>query len=102
MVILKVRLLKGFLDKSIGLLGSAKSYPVYFTTRFGIHTYSMKFPIDVIVLDNNNRVKRISTNLKPNRFFFWFPIYNRVVELPADTVKKLKINNGDKIKLEII
>lgn len=99
MVILKVRLLKGFLDKSIGLLGSAKSYPVYFTTRFGIHTYGMKFPIDVVVLDNNNLVMKIAENLKPNRVFFWLPIYNRVVELPAGTVKKLKINKEDKIKL---
>lgn len=100
MVILKVRLLKGFLDKSIGLLESAKADPVYFTTRFGIHTYGMKFPIDAIVLDNNNRVMKTAENLKPNRFFFWLPIYNRVVELPAGTVKKLKINNEDIIKLE--
>lgn len=99
MITLRVRLLKGFLSKSIGLLGSAKSYPVYFTTRFGIHTYGMKFPIDAIVLDNNNRVKKISTNLKPNRFFFWLPIYNRVVELPAGTVRKLKVKKEDKIKL---
>ncbi|OGG26205.1 hypothetical protein A2960_04475 [Candidatus Gottesmanbacteria bacterium RIFCSPLOWO2_01_FULL_39_12b] len=101
MVTLRVRLLKGFLDKSIGLTRSAKAYPVYFTTRFGIHTLGMKFPIDVIVLNNNNQVMKTAENLKPNRFFFWPPIYNRVVELPSNTIKKLRVKKEDKIKLEI-
>lgn len=102
MLTLRVRLLKGFLDKTIGLLGSVKVDPVYFMTRFGIHTFGMKFPLDVMVLDRNNRVVKITRNLKPNRFFFWPPSYNRVVELPAGTVKKLRVKKGDKIKLEII
>lgn len=78
MVTLRVRVLKGFLDKSIGLLESEKAYPVYFTTRFGIHTYGMKYPIDVIVLDKNGYVMKTAENLKPNRFFFWMPIHNRI------------------------
>jgi|SRR3990167_7443253 len=102
MVTLRVKLLKGFLDKSIGLLKSEKAYPVYFTSRFGIHTFGMKFPIDVIVLGYNNLIIKVAENLKPNRFFFWLPIYNRVIELPVGTVKKLRIRKKEKIKLEII
>ncbi len=102
MVILRVRLLKGFLDKSIGLTESEKAYHVYFTTRFGIHTFGMKYPIDVIVLNNSDYVIKTAENLKPKRFFFWLPIHNRIIELPAGTVKKLRIRKKEKIKLEII
>ena len=102
MVAIKVRKLSSIFEKMTGLTDAEKVHSVYFTTRFGIHTFLMKFPIDVLILDKENIVVRLSNNLKPNRFFFWPPMYDKVVELPPGDIRRLKIKAGDKIKLEIV
>lgn len=96
---LKVKVLKSLKEKSIGLIGVRDIYPVYFETRGGIHTFGMLAPLDVVILDNQNRVVKLKENLKPNRVFFWNPIYSRVVELPIGTIVKEKIQIGEKILL---
>jgi len=83
----------------IGLIGQ-KSQAICFTTRFGIHTFGMQYPIDVVILDGNNVVRKIKENLQPNRFFFWNPKYNVVLELPQEEIKKRKIKTGTELKVE--
>lgn len=100
MVTLKVKVLRGIIEKSKGLLGFKRPSPVLIYTRFGVHTFFLKFPIDVLVLNKNNQVVKISC-LKPNRIFFWSPFFNKVLELPEGEVEKNKIKIGDKIKLAI-
>ena len=78
---LKVSLLNNVVDKAIGLIGAKKARPVLLKTRFGIHTFGVRFPIDVIVLDNDSRVMKISKNLHPDRIFVWNPRYDTVLEL---------------------
>ncbi len=90
MIKLKVKYLKTFQEKSKGLIGLTKFTPVFFKTRFGIHTYGMKVPIDVLILDRQNKVIKIKKNLKPGRVFFWNPGYFNVVEMPVD-YSKVKI-----------
>jgi uncharacterized protein len=95
MVILKVKILQTELEKSIGLIGKNPVYPVFFTTRWGIHTFGVLFPIDVLILDDDNRVVDLRERLIPNRIFFWNPKYERVVELPEGIIAKEKILIGD-------
>lgn len=95
MIELKVKILSGFKDKTIGLLFIKNAYPVFIETRFGIHTFLLRFSIDVLVLDKENKVVKTAQNLKPNRLFFWNPIYNKILELPAGEIKKNKIKIGD-------
>jgi len=95
----KVRVLKNPKEKLTGLLGKDQAHPVYFQTRWGIHTWGMKFPIDVLILDNENRVVKTAANLSPNRFFFWSPKYDRVLELPAGEIKNKRIKKGDGVNL---
>lgn len=99
MVTLKVTHLTSFRAKSVGLLSQHRAVPVFFTTRFGIHTFGLKFPIDVLILDRQNCVVKMTQNLSPNKVFFWPPIHGRVLELPAGEISKLKIQTGDLIKL---
>ena len=91
--------LKGFLNKSIGLIGKNKFEAVIFTTRFGIHTFGLKFPIDVLILDDKHKVVSIREDLKPNRIFLWNPKYNLVVELENGTVKKNKTEINDFLEI---
>lgn len=100
MITLKVKEAKSWHDKSIGLIRKNKPYPLFLTTRFGIHTFGLKFPIDVLILDKSDRVVKIRSGLKPNSLFFWNPTYRKVLELPAGTINKLRIKNGKKVYLE--
>lgn len=99
---MKIKVKKAVLlkDKLFGLIGQENITPTLFQTRFGIHTFFMKVHIDVIVLNNNNKVVNLKVNLKPWRFFFWNPQYNRVVEMAKGSIKSEKITIGDLIELE--
>jgi len=87
-------------DKSIGLLSAKKPYALMLRTRFGIHTFGMKFAIDVVVLDQKGRVVGMKENLLPNRFHFWNPSYDTIVELPTGTIAVKKIDVGQKIRIQ--
>lgn len=94
---LQVKKLTGLFDTAIGLIGVKKPYAIHFQTNFGIHTFFMKFAIDVLILDQEHRVVRLKESLLPNRVFFWPIQFDHVIELPEGTIKKNKIVLGDRI-----
>lgn len=85
-------------QKIRGLIGRNKRTYV-FKTRFGIHTFFLKFPIDVIILDRNKKAVIIKVGLKPNRIFFWNIKYDTVVELPKNSIQNSKTEKNDLLKL---
>lgn len=94
MLEIKVKYLKSFSEKTIGLTGLKIVKPVFFKTRLGIHTFGMKVPIDVFILDKNHRIVNYRRNLEPGKIFIWNPKYNNVLETPTGLLKlnkKLKI-----------
>jgi len=99
--IIHVKEVTSLWEKSQGLLGSKKPHPLLLRTRFGIHTFGMKFPIDVIILDKENRVVALRKNVKPNRLYFWNPMYNTVLELPLGTIEEKKILLQTSVEIEI-
>ena len=99
MITIKVKDLKSFKEKALGLLFSKKTSPVFIQTRFGIHTFCLLFPIDVLVLSDLDIVVRVK-KLKQNRIFLWNPKFKKIIELPAGEIERKKIKIGDKIKLE--
>lgn len=101
MVTLEVGEAKGVLNKTIGLIGAKNRRALFFKTRFGIHTFGLKLPIDVLILDKNDRVVYLRERLLPNRLFFWNPRFNKVVELPAGTARNHRLALNDKIRLVI-
>jgi uncharacterized membrane protein (UPF0127 family) len=65
----------------------------------GVHTFAMKFPIDVIYLDNKKFVVHLEQNLRPWRVA---PVSLRtasVLELPGDTLKSSGTTIGDEIEI---
>ena len=102
MVEIHVTFLKSLAAKSRGLLAHQKASPVLIKTRFGIHTFGMRFPIDVLILNKNDEVVKTAENLKPNRIFIWSLFYDTVVELPAGEITKRNIKIGEKVKLKLI
>ena len=98
---IKAKKLEGF-EKSKGLLGTKKPEAVCFRTRWGIHTFFMKFNIDVLIINNEGRVASFKENLKPWRIYFWNPIHENVVELPKGTINSLSIEINSIITVEKI
>jgi hypothetical protein len=70
-----------------------------FHTHFGIHTFLMKYPIDVLVLDESKKIVKAKCSLKPNRLFFYNPKYSLVLELEKGYINKNRLRLGDKIEL---
>lgn len=87
-------------EKTLGLLRYKKPESLFLQTRFGIHTFGLSHPIDVLILDKHYVVIALKESLKPNRVFFWNPKYNAVVELPQGTITQKKIVHGTKIILK--
>lgn len=100
MITLFVKKARNLKEKVIGLIGKEKPASLLIKTRFGIHTFGLKFPIDVLILDKSNKIISIKRNLKPKRIFMWNPIYYKVLELPDGTIDKKKIKINDTVNLK--
>ncbi len=99
---IKARKLTNWIGKTVGLMGKEKPEAVFFTTRWGIHTLFMRFPIDIVIMDEKNTVKVIKKGMVPYRFFLWNPGYEKVLELPNGTIQRLKIHIGEKLTLTFV
>ena len=95
-----VRIAATLTEKAKGLLGKEEPEALYFKTRFGIHTFGMKFPIDCAVLDDTFTVRAMREQMNPNKGFFWNPRFSNVVELPSGTLSRTGTEPGDVLALE--
>lgn len=88
------------LRRMIGLLGRAsfeKGSGLLIRPCKGIHTFGMKFGIDVLFLDKTNKVVAIFEKFPPSRLTRIFGKAVTVIELPAGTVEITSTQIGDKI-----
>lgn len=60
-----------------------------------IHTLGMRYNIDVVFLDNQNRVIAIFQNMKPFRVTPFLKNASKVVELRSGTIKNTSLKVGD-------
>lgn len=84
----KVELADTWRKRLIGLLaksGVSDQYGMLFRPGESIHTIGMRFPIDVLFLDKDNRVLKISHDMKSFRLSF----------APKGTYSVLEINGGN-------
>jgi len=85
---------KSLITKSLGLLLYKTPQFMLLKTRFGIHTFGLKYAIDVIILDKNYAVCSLKENLNPNNIYIWNPKFEHVLEIPKGIIKKNKIQIG--------
>jgi hypothetical protein len=90
---------KNALGKIKGLIGNKTPEAIILKTRFGIHTFLLRFPIDVIIIDKNNKVRKLKKKLAPNKVFFWNIKFDTVIELPGGAIEKSKTQTGDILQL---
>ena len=87
-----------FSEKMVGVAFKKNITPVFFETRWGLHTFFVRKPIDVVICDDNFIVRKIVRNLKPWRVLFWDPRYKKVLELPLNYKKYSKVKIGGNIQ----
>ncbi|MBW2562540.1 MAG: DUF192 domain-containing protein [Deltaproteobacteria bacterium] len=89
-----------FFQRTRGLLGRKeikKGEGLYIPKCRSIHTFFMRFTIDVIFIDDDNRITRVVPGLVPFRIAFGPRNTAGVLELSAGTLKDNRCVAGDKI-----
>jgi uncharacterized protein len=62
-----------------------------------IHTFGMRFAIDLVYLDRDKRVKKVRKGVPPWRLSVCLSAYS-VLELPSGTVQKTQTTPGDTLE----
>ncbi len=63
-----------------------------------VHTFFMRFPIDLVYLDRGNRVRKVRSGVGAWRISGCFAAHS-VLELPAGTVRATATKRGDAIEM---
>jgi hypothetical protein len=64
-----------------------------------VHTFFMKFAIDLVYLDSRHRVRGTVRAVPPWRFSMCLPAHS-VLELPPGTIDRTKTHWGDQLAFE--
>jgi hypothetical protein len=67
-----------------------------------IHSFFMKFPIDVLFLDRSARVLHVMGDMRPNRISPLVRHAHTVVELPVGAIAASRTATGDQLRLEAL
>ncbi len=64
-----------------------------------VHSFGMKFAIDVLFLDRTKKVRKTRSNMVPRRLAFCLPAHS-VLELPAGAIAETLTQSGDQLQFE--
>jgi len=92
--------------RRLGLLNRESLAPgegLWLSSASAIHTFGMKFPIDVLFLDPQGSVLGILPNMGPEETSGRYPYCKvaSVLELPAGTAEATGTREGDNLSLEL-
>lgn len=92
-----------FFTRMKGLLGKKefkKGQALILKPCNSIHTFFMRFPIDVLFINKDNRIIKAISSLNP--FYFTYIYFNAAfaIELPAGTIESSLTQDGDTLLLE--
>lgn len=65
----------------------------------GVHTFGMRFPIDVVFLDTQLHIIAIAQSMEPNRLTRQYMQAASAMELPSGTVANTATKTGDLISI---
>ena len=99
----KVRTASTFLSRLVGLLGTtaiAEGEGLWIAPCRGVHTWGMRYPIDVAFLDAGGVVVGILEGLPPNRVGRVVRDARGALELRAGTLAATGTAPGDRLEFE--
>lgn len=96
----RVATARGFIGRAIGLMGRARLAPgegLLIRPCGDIHTFFMRFPLDVVFLDADDVVVRVVRGVGPWRLAFGGPGAHAVLEVAAGGVPAEAVAPGDRV-----
>jgi uncharacterized membrane protein (UPF0127 family) len=93
-------------SRLLGLMGASSEnfrsgQGLWIIPSHGVHTFAMRFPLDVVYLDGDKVVVYVAQNIKPWRVA---PVKMRaasVLELPSNTLQATGTALGDRIEIGV-
>jgi hypothetical protein len=85
-----------------GLLGRdklAEGYALWILPCESVHTFGMKFSIDVVYLDRKHRIRKLRRAMPPWRVSACL-LAHSVVELPAGVIDRSGTEIGDQLNID--
>jgi len=86
-----------------GLLGRKLLTPgegMWIVPCESVHTFFMQFPIDLIYLDREHRIRKLRSGVPPWRLSACLSAHS-VLELPAGTINNTNTKPGDKLEFTL-
>jgi protein-S-isoprenylcysteine O-methyltransferase Ste14/uncharacterized membrane protein (UPF0127 family) len=86
-----------------GLLGTGRlesGQGLWIKPSNQVHMFGMRYAIDVVFLDDENRVLRMAHDLQPNRISPRVAGATSVLELPAGTLARVGLATGIRLEIE--
>jgi len=93
-----------FFTRLKGLLGSApleKGQGLLLKHEKSIHTLFMRFPIDVVYLNEQQQVIKIDQNMPPFRLGSYIAKSDSILELPVGTIQETNTAIGDQLSFSM-
>ncbi len=85
----------------LGRDGLAAGEGLWIVPCESVHTFGMRFPIDLIYLDRSRRVKKVRNGVPPWRLSACFSAHS-VLELLAGTIRTTQTRPGDKLEFSTV
>ncbi len=91
---------KNFAEKLLGLMFKKDfaGYLALYNCR-AIHTSFMFFPIDIICINNKNRVTLLKEAIKPWRLFIAPKNTKIIIEMKSEKLKEMNLKTGDYVEI---
>lgn len=93
---------RGWYDRTLGLLNRRsldENEGLWLDRCWGIHTVGMKFPIDVLFLDERFRIVTMHPRVPSGRLAIAQARAKHVIELSAGTCERFDLLSGDTMAL---
>lgn len=97
----KAEIADSFLKRTVGLLGRSrlpKGEALLLKNASSIHTFFMRFPIDVLFINRKNVVVKIFSDMRPFRLSS-IHLFCDAIELPAGTIQATSTQEGDILQI---
>ena len=100
---LHITIARGFFARARGLLGRptlAKDEALLLPQTSWVHTWGMRFAIDVLILNQEGYIKKIVDDLPPGKMTGAFLLGGQTLELAAGRRQELGLEIGDQIYVD--
>jgi uncharacterized membrane protein (UPF0127 family) len=99
----RCRVARSMRDRTVGLLGTSTlgtGQGLWIERSPSIHMFFMRYPIDAVFVDADDRVVRVVERLRPWRIVAWVRGARDCIELPAGSIRGTGTVAGDPLMRE--